>query len=342
MLHRYRVPANADHPVGRVAEDSLHALKTAAAFIALVLTLAQPAAHADEWPSKPVRVVVAFGAGGSADILGRLVAAELSDAFNQRFYVENRPGNSGSIGSAMVARAEPDGYTLLIGGSGPHLTGPAINPNIGYDPMRDFTHIAMIAGDTYALAANPAIGARTLDQLIRLAREKPLASASPGPGSLGHLLLLQLNRLAKIDIAHIPTPGGTVTDVLGNHVPLALTTVLTVGQHLRSGALIGIALTSTERNPVFKDIPTFNELGYPGMRGSTWFWLTAPKGLPPAIVAKLNVAVRKLVHAPRVEQYFTQQALMTMDLDVAGVNTFLSEELAYWAPLARESGLRVQ
>ena len=329
-------------PSAGLAEDSLRALKTAAALVALILALAQSPARADDWPSKPVRVVVAFGAGGSADILGRLVAAELSDAFNQRFFVENRPGNSGSIGSSMVARAEPDGYTLLIGGSGPHLTGPAINPNIGYDPMRDFTHIAMIAGDTYALAANPALGARTLADVIRLAHERPLASASPGPGSLGHLLLLQLNRLAKVDIAHIPMPGGTVTDVLGNHVPLALTTVLTVGQHLRSGALVGIALTSTERNAVFKDIPTFTELGYPDMRGSTWFWLTAPKGLPPEIVEKLNRAVRKLVHSPRVERYFTQQALMTMDLDVAGVNKCLGEELAYWAPLAKESGLRVQ
>jgi tripartite-type tricarboxylate transporter receptor subunit TctC len=208
--------------------------------------------------------------------------------------------------------------------------------------MRDFTHIAMIAGDTYALAANPALGARTLADVIRLAHERPLASASPGPGALGHLLLIQLNRLAKIDIAHIPAPGGSVTDVLGNHVPLALTTVLTVGQHLRSGALSGIALTSTERNPVFKDIPTFTELGFPDMHGSTWFWLTAPKGLPAPIVEKLNAAMRKLVHSPRVEQYFTQQALMTIDLDVAGVNRFLAEELAYWAPLAKESGLRVQ
>src|SRR5262249_62355682 len=205
--------------------------------------LGQAAAGAGDWPSHPVRIVVAFGAGGSADILGRLVAAELADMFNQRFFVENRPGNSGSIGSAMVARAEPDGYTLLIGGSGPHLTGPAINPNIGYDPMRDFPHIAMIAGDTYALAANPAAGARTLDQLIRLAHEKPLASASPGPGSLGHLLLLQFNRLAKVGIQHIPSPGGTVTDVLGNHVPLALPPVLTVAATLPSGALIGAAAT---------------------------------------------------------------------------------------------------
>src|SRR5262249_42286242 len=163
-----------------------------------------------------------------------------------------------------------------------------------------------------------------------------------GPGWLGPLLLIQFNRLAGIDIAHIPTPGGTVTDVLGNHVPLALTTVLTVGQHLRSGALAGIALTSTERNAVFRDIPTFAESGYPDMHGSTWFWLTAPKGLPAPIVEKLNRAMRKAIHSPRVEQYFAQQALMTTDLDVAGVNRFLREELAYWAPLAKESGLRVQ
>jgi len=316
------------------------ALRAAVALALALLMLAS--ARAEEWPARPVRIVVAFGAGGSADILGRLVAAELTDVFHQRFYVENRPGNSGSIGSAMVARAEPDGYTLLIGGSGPHLTGPAINPHIGYDPMGDFTHIAMIAGDTYALAANPALGAHTLDDVIRLAREKPLASASPGPGSLGHLLLLELNRVAGIHIEHIPSPGGSVTDVLGNHVPLALTTVLTVGQYLRAGTLRGIALTSTARNPAFPDIPTFAEQGFAQIHGSTWFWLTAPKGLPAPIIAKLNAAVRQVVHAPRVEQYFRRQALMTMDLDVAGVNRFLHEELAYWAPLAKASGLRVQ
>jgi len=313
-------------------------------FVLMLIAAALPAhsAHAQAWPSKPVRIVVAFGAGGSADIFGRLLAAELSNTFKQQFYVENRPGNSGSIGSALVARAEPDGYTLLVGGSGPHFTGPAINPNIGYDPVRDFTHIAMIGGDTYVLAANATLGVRSLDQLIKLAREKPLASASPGPGSLGHLLLLQFNRLAKVDIAHIPTPGGTVTDVIGNHVPLALTTVLTVGEHLRSGALVPIALTSTERNPVFKDIPTFTELGYPEMRGSTWFWVTAPKNLPPDIVGKLNAAVRAAVQSPKVRQYFAQQALMTQDLDVAGMNRFVAEELAFWAPLAKSAGLRVQ
>jgi len=315
---------------------------TIAAALALALLAPANSADAEDWPAKPVRIVVAFGAGGSADILGRLVAAELSEEFKQRFYVENRPGNSGSIGSALVARSEPDGYTLLIGGSGPHLTGPAINPNIGYDPMRDFSHIAMIAGDTYALAANAALGVRTLDQLIAVARDKPLASASPGPGSLGHLLLIEFNRLARTDIQHIPSPGGTVTDVLGNHVPLALTTVLTVGEHLRSSALVGIALTSTERSQAFPDIPTFTELGFSEMRGTTWFWLTAPKGLPPPIAEKLNAAMRRIVRSDRVQRYLGQRALMTMDLDIAGMNTFLAGELAHWVPLAKQAGLRVQ
>ena len=320
----------------------MHSLKLLAALAVTALALGASAAGADDWPSKPVRLVVAFGAGGGADVLGRLLAAELSSAFNQRFYVENRPGNSGSIGSAMVARAEPDGYTLLLGGSGPHITGPAINPNIGYDPVRDFSHIAMFAGDSYALAANAALGPRTLDQLLALARTRPLASASPGPGSLGHLLLLEFNRVAKVDIQHIPAAGGTVTDVLGNHVPLALTTVLTVGEHIRSGALVGIAVTSTGRNPAFPDIPTFTELGYPQMRGSTWFWLTAPKGLPADIVEKLNREVRRIVRAPRVQAYVNQHALLTMDLDAPGVNRFLADELAHWGPLAKESGLSVQ
>ena len=133
-----------------------------------------PGAHprADEWPSRPVKIVVAFAPGGSADQFGRLMAAELSAAFKQQFFVENRPGNSGAIGSAQVARAEPDGYTLLIGGSGPHLTGPAINPNIGYEPLKDFTHIAMIGADSYAWAVNPALGVKSIAELVTLAKNR--------------------------------------------------------------------------------------------------------------------------------------------------------------------------
>lgn len=136
-------------------------------------------AGADAWPSRQVKIVVAFAPGGSADQFGRLLAAELSAAFRQQFFVENRPGNSGAIGSAQVARSEPDGYTLLIGGSGPHLTGPAINPNIGYDPLADFTHIAMIGADSYAWAANPALGVKSIADLVSLAKTRRQIRSRP-------------------------------------------------------------------------------------------------------------------------------------------------------------------
>lgn len=318
------------------------AVRFALVILAVAFVFASGPTRADDWPAKPVKIIVAFGPGGAADQLGRLLAAELSSVFKQQFYVENKPGSSGSIGSALAARAEPDGYTLLIAGSGPHLTGPAINPNIGYDPMRDFTHIAMIGGDGYALAVNPAVGVRSLADLLALARRKPLAAASPGPGSLGHLLLEQLKRKANVDIQHVPSPGGGVTDVLGNHVPMALTALLTLGEHIRAGTLVGLAVASAERIPAFAAVPTFTELGYPDVRGTTWFWLAGPKDLPPAIVDRLSREVRRIVQLPGMKQQFERRSLLAVDLDVAGLNTFLREELAFWVPLAKDVGLKVE
>ena len=302
-------------------------------------------AGADEYPARPVKIVVAFAPGGSADQFGRLLAADLSAAFKQQFFVENRPGNSGAIGSAQVARAEPDGYTLLIGGSGPHLTGPAINPNIGYDPLTDFTHIAMIGADSYAWAAHPALGVQSIAELVALARarkQNPITSSSPGPGSLGHLLIEQFKSKAGIDIQHVPAPNSGVTDVLGNHISMTLTAMMTVGEQVKAGQLVALAVTSTERNPVFKGIPTFAEQGYPDVRGSTWFWLCGPKGLPPDVVNKLSEATRRIVRSPKVQDHFRKLALLSKDLDVAAVQAFLTEEYGFWAPLARNAGLKIQ
>jgi tripartite-type tricarboxylate transporter receptor subunit TctC len=305
-------------------------------------------AHADDWPARPVKIVVAFAPGGSADQFGRLMAAELSAAFKQQFFVENRAGNSGAIGSAQVARADADGYTLLIGGSGPHLTGPAINPNIGYDPLKDFTHIAMIGADSYAWAANPALGVTSIAELVALAKSRqasgkdPVTSSSPGPGSLGHLLIEQFKRKAGVDIQHVPAPNSGVTDVLGNHISLTLTAMLTVGEQVRAGKVLALAVTSTERNPVFKGIPTFAEQGYPDVRGDTWFWLCGPRGLPPDVVGKLNEATRRIVKSPKVREHFERLALLSKDLDAAAVPKFIAEEYAFWAPLAKDAGLKVQ
>ncbi|HEY6255006.1 MAG TPA: tripartite tricarboxylate transporter substrate binding protein [Xanthobacteraceae bacterium] len=264
--------------------------------------------HAQAWPAKPVKIVVAFSPGGSADQLGRLLAQELSLAFGQQFYVENRPGSSGSIGSGLIARAEPDGYSLLVAGSGAHLTGPAINPNVGYDPIKDFTHIAMIAGDSFVVAANPTLGASSIADLIKLARSKPLTSSSPGAGSLGHLILEQLNRRAGIQIQHVPSPNSGMLDVLGNHISMSFTTLLTAGEHIHSGGLVGLAVTSAERNPVYRTIPTFAEQGYPEVRGDTWFWLAGPRNLPEGIAGRLSQEVRRIIKLPRTQAYMEQMA----------------------------------
>src|SRR3984957_9020746 len=309
-------------------------------FPVALLSASQP--RAQEWPARPVKIVVAFAPGGSADQLGRLLAAELSTAFGQQFYVENKPGTSGSIGSALISRAEPDGYSLLVAGSGPHLTGPAINLNIGYDPLKDFTHIAMIAADSFVLAANPALGAGSIAELVELARARPLTSSSPGAGSLGHLILEQFKRRAGVDIQHVPSPNSGMLDVLGNHISMSVTTLLTAGEHIRSGGMVGLAVTSPERNPAYPGIPTFAEQGYPNVRGDTWFWLAGPRNLPSAIVGKLNAEVRRIVTLPKTQAYMAQMALRTQDLDPAAVNAFVRQEFAFWAPLAKDVGLRVQ
>jgi tripartite-type tricarboxylate transporter receptor subunit TctC len=312
------------------------------ALLAAVSLVSHSVAQAQEWPNRPVKIIAAFAPGGSADQLGRLLAAELTIAFKQQFYAENRAGNSGAIGSAQVARSDPDGYTFVVAGSGPHLTGPAINPNIGYDPLKDFTHIAMIGADSYVLVANPALGVKSIPELVKLARTKTVTSSSPGAGSLGHLILEQFKRKAGVDIQHIPSPGAGMTDVLGNHISMTLTTFLTAGEQIRAGTVVSLAVTSTERNPAFKDIPTFTEQGYPDVHGDTWFWLAGPKNLPPDIINKLSVEIRRIMKSPKVQEHFAKLALLSKDLDVPAVNKFIAEEVAYWAPIAKEVGLKVQ
>src|SRR6267142_6400188 len=196
-------------PWGKMTDMRSNRLRLAIGWLSAIGVLAAPA-QAQEWPAKPVKIVVPFAAGGSSDQLARLLTPELSAVFKQQFYVENRVGSSGAVGSAQVARAEPDGYTFVNAGSGPHLTGPAINPNIGYDPLNDFTHIAMVAADSFVLVAGTAVGAKSIADLIRVGRGKPLTSASPGPGSLGHLLVERLKRRTGLDIQHVPAQNSGV------------------------------------------------------------------------------------------------------------------------------------
>ena len=200
-----------------------------------------------------MKVVVPFGAGGAADRLGRIAADHLSKAFKQQFYIENRVGAGGAVASKEIMRADPDGYTLLVGGSGPHIMGPAENANIGYDPVGDFTHIAMIGGESYALSAQASLGVKTFKELIALSktRAEPINVGSPGAGSLGQLNVeqMQLRKIANVN--HVPYRGGAplLTDFFGNHIPVASTPILPILQHAAAGTVVPLAVTSTGRVP---------------------------------------------------------------------------------------------
>jgi tripartite-type tricarboxylate transporter receptor subunit TctC len=320
------------------------ASKILAFAVALVAAVSAIPAGAQDWPSKPVKVIVPFAAGGATDRLGRLVADHLSRAFRQQFYIENRVGSGGALGSGQAARAEADGYTLLIAGYGPHVMGPAENPNIGYDPIGDFTHIAMVGGESFALSAHASLGVKSFKELIALSnsRPDPINCGSPGTGSLGQLMveLMIRKRIARLN--HVPYRGGAplLTDFFGNHVPVAATPVLPIVQHAAAGTVMPLAVTSTERIAVLKEVPTFAELGYPEMSGAIWFWLSGPKNLPPALVEKLNQEVRRFVTAPETQQQFERSALLSMNADVAALNRFIAGELKRWTAFVDEYGLK--
>ena len=300
-------------------------------------------AYAEDWPAHPVRVVVTFGAGGTADVLGRIIAAELSKAFKQQFYVQNRPGDSGATGSSEVVRADPSGYTLLIAGAGPQLVGPAVNSNITYDTMRDFTHIALIAGDSFMLAVSPSLGVHSFADFVKKARFEPITCGSPGAGSQGELVQEIMNQKIGIKLQPIPfrSGGEAMTALIGDHIQSALQPSLSVGELVEAGKAVGLAVTSEERLASYKDIPTLKELGY-DIHGTSWFWLAGPSKMPVDVVNQLNAAVRHIVGSQEVQAEFAKSALSTRSLDPTETTSFIGEEVKLWNSTAKDAGMKVQ
>lgn len=314
------------------------------AAVLAVMALAGPAAHAQDWPTRPVKVVVPFGAGGAADRLGRIAAEHLSKVFKQQFFIENRVGAGGAVASREVMRADADGSTLLVGGSGSHIMGPAENPNIGYDAVGDFTHIAMIGGESYALSAQASLGVKSFKELIALSksRAEPINCGTPGAGSLGQLVIeaMLVNKTANLN--HVPYRGGAplLTDFFGNHVPTAMTPILPIIQHAAAGTIVPLAVTSTERVAALKDVPTFQEIGYPEANGAIWFWLAGPKNMPAPIVEKLNAELRAFIASPETKKQFEQNALLSMDASSSALTQYVASELKRWTTFVEEKGLK--
>ncbi|MGD0026560.1 MAG: tripartite tricarboxylate transporter substrate binding protein [Xanthobacteraceae bacterium] len=304
---------------------------------AAALALSAIAAGAEDWPSRPVRIVVPFAAGGAADTFGRLYADALSSAFGQQFYVENRLGAGGLIATEGVARAKPDGYTLIVSGIPTHVLGPAMNKNVSFDPMRDFTHIAFFGGAPNVFVVHPDFGARSLGAFMARARSESggIEYVSAGFGTLGNWVAEYLAATADIKLVHVAYKGGAnaVLDLIAGHVKVGMLTYSSVAEHIRAGALIPLAVTASARLAQMPEVPTFRELGYPELVATTWFALSGPAAMPADIVTRLNRSVVAAMERPQMRKLVEQDAVETKAMTAAEVTRYIQSEIDKWQPI---------
>jgi tripartite-type tricarboxylate transporter receptor subunit TctC len=308
---------------------------------ALALIVALPAA-AQDYPSRPVKIVVSYAPGGSNDVVARVIAPELQKELGQSFVVENRAGASGTIGADMVAKAAPDGYTLFMG-AGAHALAPSLYKKLPYDIVKDFAPISLAATSTYVLVLNPSVPATTLPELIALLKSKPgqLNYASAGKGTPLHLAAELFKSKTGTDIVHVPYGGDTpaLNDLMAGTIQLSFMSVASTAPQIRAGKLRALAVTSARRSDALPDLPTLGELGIAGYDVGTWWGLLAPAGTPEPIVLKLNAAMRKAVAQPQVKERFAPLGLDPRSDSPAGFAAFIKEEVARYAAIAKIAGI---
>jgi tripartite-type tricarboxylate transporter receptor subunit TctC len=295
--------------------------------------------QAQGWPSRPVKLIVPFAPGGTADLFGRIAAEELGKSFNQQFIVENRGGAGGLVGSAAVAAAEPDGYTLLISGIPTLVVAPIASATPPFDPIRDFTHIAYLGGVPLVLLANPALGVQTYSEFVTRAKlsEKPLGYVTPGAGTHAHLFGDYLGRKEGIKLEHIPYKGANpaMTDLLAGHVPLGVMSWSASLQQTRAGKVNALAVSSMARLPEQPSVLTFRELGYEDLVAATWFSLSGPAKLPAKITDELNQALLTALKSPAVQTRLAQEGVEIQPFDPREFTSFVEAEISRWRPIIK-------
>jgi tripartite-type tricarboxylate transporter receptor subunit TctC len=315
----------------------------AACACAAGLLQALPAA-AQSWPTRPVRIIVPFAAGGPADVFARYIAQRLQEPLGQPFVVEDRPGAGAVIGTDYVAKSPADGYTLLLM-SNTHTVNETLLSNKPYDLERDFVAIAPINYSDLVLVANPAVPANNVRELIKLAKERPgkLNYASSGTGTPYHMAGELFKSMSDTKIVHIPYKGssGARTDVLGGQVDLMFDAVTTMAENVKAGKVKAIATTGRKRSSVLPDVPTVDESGVPGYEATIWLGLLAPKGTPPAIVNKLNEAISKIVSQPDVQQAWARQGAVAMVMNPQAFDKYVREDVQKWAKVIKTAHIKV-
>lgn len=312
-------------------------------FVAASLLLASLTVHAQEYPSKPVRIVVPFAAGGTADVYARFIATRLQDSLGQTFIVDNRPGAGALIGTDVVAKSAPDGYTLLLI-SNTHTVNESLIPTKSYALMRDLTPVAPINYSDLVLAARKGLPANNLRELLAAAKAKPgaLTYASSGPGTPYHMAGELFKAMAGVNILHVPYKGssGARTDLLGGQVDLMFDSVPTMVEQVKAGKVKAIATTGLTRSAVMPDVPTVAESGVPGYEATIWLGVMAPKGTPPAIVNKLNAELTKIMANPEVAKSWATQGATPMTMSVAEFTRYMNDDIVKWARIVKLSGAK--
>jgi tripartite-type tricarboxylate transporter receptor subunit TctC len=317
--------------------------RTRAAFAALLLAGAG-AAFAQPYPSKPVKIIVAFTPGSATDILARVTADYFTKSMGQSFVVENRPGAGGIPGTEAAKNAPPDGYTLTMCPSGPFGINPAIYSKLPYDPIKDFEPIANIGLTPQVIVVGAQTPYKTLKDLVEDAKKHPgeIAYGSLGSGSTSHLTMEAFQRAAGIKLNHIPFKGGAEaqTQIIGGSFPTMSDTITGVSAQVKAGRLRAIGVAIPQRSPFMPDVPTIAEQGYPGFESVGWIGLAAPARTPPAILDKLNAEIRKMLQDPAVRERFAALASTPVGDSREQFAAFIKSEIAKWSRIAKESGAK--
>ncbi|ADX47725.1 protein bugT-like protein [Paracidovorax avenae ATCC 19860] len=302
-------------------------------------------AAAQAFPSKPITIIVPFAAGGTTDILARIIAQGMGAELGQSVVVDNRAGAGGNIGGQVAARAPADGYTLFMGTVGTHAINAALYRKMPFDPVKDFAPLTRVANVPNLLVANPAQPFKTVQELIAYAKANPgkINFGSSGSGSSIHLSGELFKSMAKVDMQHVPYKGSApaVTDLLGNQIAIMFDNMPSAIQHVRSGKLRAIAVTTAKRSPELPDVPTIAESGVPGYEATSWFGMFAPAATPAPVVAKLNATIVKVLAQPDIRKKLAEQGAEAAGETPAQFADFIQKESVKWGRVVKESGASV-
>jgi tripartite-type tricarboxylate transporter receptor subunit TctC len=348
IRHQWQDPGASDTSVRSaerlIREEAVRIIWGGLAVVCAALSFAAPRAQAQDFPNRPIHIVIAFPPGGPTDFVGRLIADKMKATLGQSVVIDNKPGANGTVGAEFVAKAAPDGYTLFLTTVGAVTVSPHMMPDLAFDPLRDFAPVVEVVSNTTIVVVNPKLGIKTAKELVELAKQKPgtITFASTGIGGTPHLAQELLSIAAGVKFLHVPYRGAApaLTDLLAGQVQVLAADVPVLIAQIKAGAIVPIGAAADKRNAILPDVPTLAEQGYPNTDASNWYGLLAPAKTPPAVIAKLNSAVNAALNDPATRDKLVQSGAVPVGGTPESFGTFLKAEYDKWGRVVRERGIK--